>query len=114
MGFTSAGLLNLIRIGRSRCICHLCCKLLAYFVVAFIMFAASRNISDWWLAYWISHNHKSSSSNNSSFDFHHMTSYHSSQPDSSLDDLHLQLKKDSLTFYLVVYGGIAAANSVGQ
>ena len=62
---------------------------------------ASRNISDWWLAYWISHSHKPYlyiNNNSSNFNFTNFTAYTAAG--------------DNLAFYLGIYGGLAAANSV--
>ena len=62
---------------------------------------ASRNISDWWLAYWISHSHKPhlyTNNNSSNFNFTNFTAYTAAG--------------DNLAFYLGIYGGLAAANSV--
>lgn len=76
-------------------------------VLIFSFFLASRNISDWWLAYWISHDKQSSSTNHTS------SSGHMFFGDSrDLNAMHLNVKKGSLSFYLVVYGGIAFANTV--
>ena len=73
-------------------------------------------MSDWWLAYWISHDKHSPSTNHTSSSDHvflfsppHGTS--SVEPD-DLHTMHVNVKKGSVTFYLVVYGGIAFANTV--
>lgn len=48
---------------------------------------ASRNINDWWLAYWITH-------------------------DSNQNNTSTENSSEHLAFYLGVYGGLALANSV--
>ena len=84
---------------------------------------ASKNVSDWWLAYWISHSHS-----------HPGTLLNTTIPHSTPNTLHstpldytelldssgsgsgeyavLREASDNLRFYLGVYGGLAAANSV--
>ena len=59
----------------------------------------SRNASDWWLSYWITHGNDSTSSNNSAFTME----LNSNDPSNSSDDLR---------FYLGIYGGLAASNTV--
>ena len=92
--------------------------------------SASKNVSDWWLAYWISHSHDHPGTN--------LT--HTSPPPSPTHTLSLTaatvdgggrvwgglasgalvnetvLKEaqDNLEFYLAIYGGLAAANSVSS
>ena len=68
---------------------------------------ASRNVSDWWLAYWVSHAHHPSHFN--------ISYYNTSDSDTvvtSLPFLPITSASDSLTYYLGIYGGLAAANSV--
>ena len=74
---------------------------------------ASRNISDWWLSYWISHDKESKSAphNNTSFGFPLLRSM-SGDESSYYRYNELHIKKNTLSFYLVVYGGIGVANSV--
>ena len=87
------------------------------------MFAlsASRNVSDWWLAYWISHSHDSSSiarqhdthqqmNLTTSYQWHHVMA----APVRNADQLGMRIHivKDTVTFYLVIYGGLAVANTV--
>ncbi|KAJ7321462.1 Multidrug resistance-associated protein 7 [Desmophyllum pertusum] len=72
---------------------------------------ASRNVSDWWLAYWISHSRVSS--NVSTIRQHvNVTSAdqwgHVMSPVMTAD----QLGMHTVTFYLVVYGGLAVANTI--
>lgn len=62
---------------------------------------ASRNIADWWLAYWISHTHKPNNSSVTLFtqgEFPNHTTH--------------SVASDNLAFYLGIYGGLATANSV--
>ena len=54
---------------------------------------ASRNISDWWLAYWISHEKQ-----------HHRDNRTISSRGGSIDS--------TTKFYITVYGGLAGANTV--
>ncbi|CAB3994460.1 multidrug resistance-associated 7-like [Paramuricea clavata] len=91
------------------------CLTFSIFLSLFLM-QASRNISDWWLAYWISHDKHSPSTNHTSSS-DHVSLFSPSRGTSAVepDDLHtmhVYVKKGSLTFYLVVYGGIAFANTV--
>ena len=75
--------------------------------------AASRNISDWWLAYWISHTHKDLHVyNNLSWvtdqgDFPYINTIGGSHP-----LINITSAEDNVAFYLGIYGGLAAANSV--
>ena len=77
--------------------------------------SASRNVSDWWLAYWISHSRVSNSTARqhvnltTSYQWHHVMA-----PVLDADQLGMRVHivKDTVTFYLVVYGGLAVANSV--
>lgn len=66
--------------------------------------SASRNIGDWWLAYWISHSRTAN----------HLNSTMAIPSGLTVDQfgLHIHIVKDTVTFYLVVYGGLAIANSV--
>lgn len=77
--------------------------------------SASRNVSDWWLAYWISHSRVSNSTAREHVNL--TTSYqwnHVIPPVLTTDQLgkHVHIVKDTVTFYLVVYGGLAVANTV--
>ncbi len=84
---------------------------------------ASRNINDWWLAYWISHTHSGETSNVTAFNAT-PSFYLPSSPSSYFDPesdsgstmplLPLTSSSDNLVFYLGVYGGLAAANSVSS
>ena len=86
------------------------------------MFAlsASRNVSDWWLAYWISHSRDSNSiarQHNTHQQMNSTTSYqwhHVMAPvlNADLLGLRVHIVKDTVTFYLVIYGGLAVANTV--
>ena len=70
---------------------------------------ASRNIADWWLAYWISHTHKPLH-----FDDNNNQSSVAVFPElqNGSNDTNLTAAGDNLAFYLGIYGGLAAANSV--
>ncbi|XP_028396229.1 LOW QUALITY PROTEIN: multidrug resistance-associated protein 7-like [Dendronephthya gigantea] len=91
------------------------CLTISILLSLFLM-QASRNISDWWLAYWISHDKHSQSTNDTSSYGHVLWPPHASSEVHSdpevLHATHLRIKTGSLTFYLVVYGGIAFANTV--
>ena len=72
---------------------------------------ASRNINDWWLAYWISnsHTHPGTLLNTTTTItmYHHTLSTNQSQAV-------LREASDNLAFYLGIYGGLATANSVSD
>ena len=75
---------------------------------------ASRNVSDWWLAYWISHSRVTNSTANH---VNATTTYHLNHVIPRVlhaDQLgmHVHIVKNTVTFYLVVYGGLAVANTV--
>lgn len=99
----------------------------------FFYVVASRNISDWWLAYWISHTQRDLplGSNISAFNItpsetlnpHYENIYfHSADSllvtgvfgdeNTSIPELPLSSASDNLAFYLGIYGGLAVANSV--
>ena len=94
--------------------------------VCFLFLPASKNVSDWWLAYWISqsHSHPGALLNTSSSPALSQTarSYSPGVVDDavllvgsvsgSANYTALREASDSLQFYLGVYGGLAAANSV--
>lgn len=68
--------------------------------ISFIFFIASRNVSDWWLAFWISHTSDIVPNTNA-------TSMLGSVPISTDKSPHLP-------FYLGIYGGLAASNTVSD
>lgn len=93
--------------------------------------AASKNVSDWWLAYWISHSHSHpgtllNTTSSTFFVTHSQLSTPLLGAYSPTDDVPLVLESsgnsstpvvlkeasDNLKFYLGIYGGLAAANSV--
>ena len=78
------------------------------------MHAASRNVSDWWLAYWISHSNIPSNfgTNISAYNITNVT--HSSSTPEHIPPLPIVSASDNLAFYLGIYGGLAAANSVSR
>ncbi|KAL8565198.1 hypothetical protein ACOMHN_003985 [Nucella lapillus] len=99
------------------------------FLSLFLM-QASRNISDWWLSYWVSHSlsgHHGNHSNSTS-PTELMMALTAFQPlyiqaeDHALKDsnnnnnvtpwLNLTEAEDNVSFYLTVYGSLAGANSV--
>ncbi|XP_076314216.1 LOW QUALITY PROTEIN: ATP-binding cassette sub-family C member 10-like [Tachypleus tridentatus] len=81
---------------------------------ALLLMQTSRTLSDWWLAYWISHTFEGG------FNFTDNNHSHSDTIDNSLcfskvlgkNMTNATLPNDNLTFYMVVYGSLAAANSV--
>ena len=88
-----------------------------HMTVIILYITASRNISDWWLAYWISHTHKK-------LHVHNNLSWVTTPPPAQQDFLYtdtigdsyplinITSADDNLAFYLGIYAGLAAANSV--
>ncbi|XP_078352062.1 ATP-binding cassette sub-family C member 10-like isoform X2 [Oculina patagonica] len=84
-------------------------------LLSLLLMQASRNVSDWWLAYWISHSRDSNSTAREHVNL--TTSYqwnHVIPRELTTDQLgmHVHIVKNTVTFYLVVYGGLAAANTI--
>ncbi|CAH1791548.1 unnamed protein product [Owenia fusiformis] len=83
-------------------------------LVALLLMQASRNVNDWWLSFWVTHSHKhpgaivnaSSLLDNSVS----IVQYSTTTPNSSFH--HLVEASDNVTYYLTVYGLLAAANSI--
>lgn len=95
-------------------------------LLSLLLMQASRNTSDWWLSYWISHSHNG---HNSSAQLHmdrtetspllldarfllsvadgFQKSGNGSLPETDLTDA-----EDNVSFYLTVYGSLAGANSL--
>ncbi|XP_067031621.1 ATP-binding cassette sub-family C member 10-like isoform X2 [Acropora muricata] len=73
-------------------------------LLSLLLMQASRNIGDWWLAYWISHSRTEN----------HLNSTMAIPSGLTVDQfgLHIHIVKDTVTFYLVVYGGLAVANTI--
>ena len=69
---------------------------------------ASRNSSDWWLSYWVTHAHDGTSPNLTLTDFN-ITPSHYQYIKPVID---IVPASDNLGFYLGIYGGLALANSV--
>ena len=65
-----------------------------------LILLASRNISDWWLSYWVTKTHNGT-----------MSSSYSINDDELGSD---QSPHDHLGFYLGIYGGLAGANTVSN
>ena len=97
-------------------VCTLCTFLLS----------ASRNASDWWLSYWVTHAHNNTSPTDN-ITWYNITPAHGGSssstiisqllaaivgPNSSSHPIPLEPATDNLVFYLGIYGGIAVANSV--
>ncbi|BFZ12259.1 hypothetical protein BsWGS_15298 [Bradybaena similaris] len=68
---------------------------------------ASRNTSDWWLSYWVSHSNNKSQ--NGSTEVHSFVDPWQGQ---SWPIKNLTPAEDNLQFYLGIYGGLAGANSI--
>lgn len=74
--------------------------------------SASKNINDWWLAYWISHSNKHPGAL-----LNTTASYSTTLMGSGYGDGNqtvLREASDNLAFFLGIYGGLAAANSVSD
>jgi len=73
-------------------------------ILSLFLMQASRNLSDWWLSYWVTHiSHNSTS----------VMLYASKNLENWLDGSSLRAYKvDEVTYYLTVYGLIAGFNSV--
>ena len=74
-------------------------------LLAVLLMQASRNTSDWWLAYWISHTHAAAGNSSTPTPGANLSVVDSLADNSSGSS-------DNLQFYLSVYGGLAGANSV--
>lgn len=75
---------------------------------------ASRNVSDWWLAYWISHSRVTNSTadhlnSTTKYNLNHVILSALNHVQSGL---RVHIVKNTVTFYLLVYGGLAVANTV--
>ena len=80
-------------------------------VCMYLYTIASRNIADWWLAYWISHTHKPLQfDDNSSVALLPQDNFIGLQDTTNYTTL--IAASDNLAFYLGIYGGLATANSV--
>ena len=81
---------------------------------------ASRNVSDWWLAYWISHsgvknNNRHQVNMTGALRWNNALHFQDYFPGLLIKDQlrsHVLVVKDTVTFYLIVYAGLAIANSV--
>ncbi|XP_041468071.1 ATP-binding cassette sub-family C member 10-like [Lytechinus variegatus] len=101
------------------------CILAVCVLLSFVLMQGSKNVSDWWLSYWVSHTKQSSPSNHTTT--HPPSTRHRS---SLLQPIYLSLglemdhykpdghhpsdvdNSSSLEFYLGIYGGLIGANSV--
>ena len=75
---------------------------------------ASRNVSDWWLAHWISHSRVTNSTadhlnSTTKYNLNHVILSALNPVQSGLS---VHIVKNTVTFYLLVYGGLAVANTV--
>ena len=80
----------------------------------FFFSLASRNVSDWWLAYWISHSRVTNSTadhlnSTTKYNLNHVILSALNPVQSGLS---VHIVKNTVTFYLLVYGGLAVANTV--
>ena len=71
--------------------------------------SASRNVSDWWLAYWISHTARQHVNSTTSSHLNHVMAL---VLNADQLGMRVHIVKDTVTFYLVIYGGLAVANTV--
>uniref|UniRef100_A0AAX7U893 ATP-binding cassette, sub-family C (CFTR/MRP), member 10 n=1 Tax=Astatotilapia calliptera TaxID=8154 RepID=A0AAX7U893_ASTCA len=89
-------------------------------LVSLLLMQASKNVSDWWLSYWISElKHNGSTGNNDSslpaFSSPHLLLFSPGRLISSVPSDYMFLSNDidaDVKFYLTVYGSIAVANTV--
>uniref|UniRef100_A0A914UUG0 Multidrug resistance-associated protein 7 n=1 Tax=Plectus sambesii TaxID=2011161 RepID=A0A914UUG0_9BILA len=83
---------------------------LSFFVVLSIfLMQASKNVTDWWLSYWVKHADKSSESDSNKNGSRTL----SSTPNVSLQNSSgFQNELDDTTYYLYVYGGLALTNTL--
>lgn len=85
-------------------------------LLSLFLMQASRNANDWWLSYWVSHSHYPSDTIESSHISHSNLSEISNrwfQPDNNnLPLTNITDGHDNMNFYLGIYGGLAAINSV--
>uniref|UniRef100_A0A669B340 ATP-binding cassette sub-family C member 10 n=1 Tax=Oreochromis niloticus TaxID=8128 RepID=A0A669B340_ORENI len=89
-------------------------------LLSLLLMQASKNVSDWWLSYWISElKHNGSTGNNESslpaFNSPHLLLFSPDRLISSVPSVHTFLSNDidaDIKFYLTVYGSIAVANTV--
>nr|XP_054758004.1 ATP-binding cassette sub-family C member 10-like [Lytechinus pictus] len=100
------------------------CILAVCVLLSFVLMQGSKNVSDWWLSYWVGHTKPTPPSNHSTFP---ANTRHQS---SLLQPIYLSLglekehykpdghypsdvdNSSSLEFYLGIYGGLIGANSV--
>ncbi|XP_051881362.1 ATP-binding cassette sub-family C member 10 [Pristis pectinata] len=79
------------------------------FLILFSMFLmqATRNLSDWWLSHWISH----LQNKNGSIPSNHSTWDYSRQKMRFIRSLSIQELSPDVKLFLIIFGGIAAANT---
>ncbi|XP_005104371.1 multidrug resistance-associated protein 7 isoform X2 [Aplysia californica] len=73
-------------------------------LLALFFMQASRNLTDWWLAFWVTHSQDSSPLNSSVPAV--------IWPVRNIPAQNLSSGSDNLNFYLGIYGGLAACNSI--
>ncbi|EDO46846.1 predicted protein, partial [Nematostella vectensis] len=81
-------------------------------LLSLLLMQGSRTIGDWWLAYWISHSKIDHTDNATTITHHSHDSTHPEAPYAAPFLRGVNIKKNTLKFYLVVYAGIAVANTV--
>ncbi|XP_038072640.1 multidrug resistance-associated protein 7-like [Patiria miniata] len=91
------------------------CLLASSVLIAMFLMQVSRNMSDWWLSYWISHSHSygTISSNSSAGD--DLQEGNDRDQNIAVEVPYSRMNvtsSDNLTFYLGIYSGIVGANSV--
>ncbi|KAK3750705.1 hypothetical protein QZH41_005748 [Actinostola sp. cb2023] len=79
-------------------------------LLSLLLMQASRNLSDWWLAYWISHSKTRNDRNITIASRGSAISY--SSPITNYTSHGIHIVKNSVTFYLIVYAGFAVSNTI--
>ncbi|XP_052824006.1 ATP-binding cassette sub-family C member 10 isoform X2 [Octopus bimaculoides] len=74
-------------------------------LLSLLFMQASRNITDWWLSYWVSHSHEQGQQSTNGW-----ANIIIDQSNQSMTNI--TNGKDNLKFYLGIYGGLAAGNSL--
>ncbi|RUS92073.1 hypothetical protein EGW08_000097 [Elysia chlorotica] len=77
-----------------------------FVLVALFFMQASRNLSDWWLSYWVSHTIKKIIPNETAITSIFTSEHFRFSPTNSTSS------DENLRFYLGVYGGLAGANAL--
>ncbi|XP_064395751.1 ATP-binding cassette sub-family C member 10-like [Halichondria panicea] len=81
-------------------------------MTSFLLMQASRNVSDWWLSYWIAHSYNDSYASANITASVYIPHHSTLSSNTSIPILSLEGASDNLAFYLGIYGGLAVANTV--